>query len=164
MDNGHTLNTSDHVPVSGTFKIHTKNTVNQSTKVMCKPKWDRCDRSVYRDVVRDNLLPFDAFLPTGSAEFDIIRPLSPFSHLTAVLKQAMLSSISKFRPEVTVRQLQSRPWFDRIHSAIKESWIAWWDCRRSGSPTDPTHDTVIHRRTARKTLRNEQRQESATRR
>ena len=128
---------------------------------MCKPKWDRCDRSVYRDVVRDNLLPFDAFLHTGSAAFNILRPLK---HLTAVLKQAILSSISKFKPEVTVRQLQSRPWLDRIHSEIKESRLAWWHWRRSGSPTDPTHYTVIRRRTTRKTLRKEQRQEAATRR
>ena len=161
VDNDQTLNTSDHVPVIGTFKIHTKKTVNQTTKVMCKPKWDRCDRSVYRDVVRDNLLPFDAFLPTGSEEFDILRPLS---HLTAVLKQATLSSIPKFKPEVTVRQLQSRPWSERIHSAIKESRLAWWDWRKSGSPTDPMHDTVIRKVTARKTLRNEQRQGAATRR
>ena len=161
VDNGQTLNTSDHVPVIGTFKIHTKKTVNQTTKVMCKPKWDRCDRSVYRDVVRDNLLPFDAFLPTGNEEFDILRPLSP---LTAVLKQATLSSIPKFKPEVTVRQLQSRPWSERIHSAIKESRLAWWDWRKSGSPTDPMHDSVIRRATARKTLRKEQRQEAATRR
>ena len=40
VDNGQTLNTTDHVPVIGTFKIHTKKTVNQTTKVMCKQKWD----------------------------------------------------------------------------------------------------------------------------
>ena len=160
VDNGQTLNTSDHVPVIGTFKIHTKKTVNQTTKVVCNAKWDRCDMSVYSDV-RDSLLPFDAFLPTGSEDFGILRPLS---HLTAALKQATLSSIPKFKPEVTVRQLQSRPWSERIHSAIKESWLAWWDWRKSGSPTDSMHDTDIRRVTARKTLRKEQCQEAAKRR
>ena len=161
VDNGQILNTLDHAPVTGTFKMHSKKTINQTIEVMCKSKWERCDRSVYRDVVRDNLLPFDAFSRLVVKNLTYLRPLS---HLTAVLKQATMSSIPKFKPEVTVRQVQSRPWSARIQSVIKESHLAWWDWRNSGSPTDPMHDTVIRRRTTRNTLRKEQHQEAAARR
>ena len=126
---------------------------------MCKPKWETCDKSTYRKSVRENLLPFDAFLPSTTVEFDILQPLS---HLNAVLKQATIFSIPKFKSEVTVRQLHSRP--DRIHDAIKESRLAWWDWRKSESPTDPEHATVQRRKTARKSLRKEQHQEAAKKR
>ena len=69
-----------------------------------------------------NLLIFDAFIPSTTAEFDILQPLS---HLNAVLKQATTSSIHKFKSRVTVRQLHSRPWSDIINDAIKESRLAW---------------------------------------
>ena len=38
---------------------------------------------------------------------------------------------------------QSRSsWSESIHDAIKESRLAWWDWKKSGSPSDPTHATV----------------------
>ena len=128
---------------------------------MCKPKWGKCDKSTYKRSVREKLLPFDAFLPSTTAELDILQPLS---HLNAVLKQATISSIPKFKSEVTVRQLHSRPWSVRIHDAIKESRLAWWDWRKLGSPTDPGHASVQHRKAAKKTLRKEQRKEAAKKR
>ena len=82
VDNRPSTNTSDHIPVIGTFHIQNKRTVNQKTKVMCKPKWEKCDKSTYKRSVRENLLPFDAFLPFATAELDILQPLS---HLNAVL-------------------------------------------------------------------------------
>ena len=161
VDNRPPTNTSDHIPVIGTFNIQNKRTVNQKTKVICKPKWEKCDKFIYKRSVRENLLPFDAFLPSTTAELDILQPLS---HLDAVLKQATTSSIPKFKSEVTVRQLHSRPWSVRIHDAIKESRLAWWDWRKSGSPTDPGHTSVQCRKAAKKTLRKEQRKEVAKKR
>ncbi|MEW8546334.1 MAG: reverse transcriptase family protein, partial [Candidatus Thiodiazotropha sp.] len=154
-------NTSDHIPVIGSLLVPIKRTTNQKMKVTCKPKWEKCDKLVYRNTVREHLLPFDTFLPTVTSEVDILQPLS---HLNAVLKQATACSIPKFKTEVSVRQLQSRPWSDKIHDAIKESRLAWWEWRQSGSPTDPMHESVIRRKTARKTLRKEQRQEAVKRR
>ena len=106
--------------------------------------------------MRENLLPFDTFLPSTTGDFDILQPLS---HLNAVLKRATTCSIPKHKSEVTVRQLQSRPWSESIHDAIKESRLAWWDWKKSGSPSDPTHATVQRKKIARKLVRKEQRQE-----
>ena len=161
VDNRLSSNTSDHIPVVGTLFIQNRKTTNQKTKVVCKPKWDRCDKSAYRKMVRENLLSFDTFLPSTTGDFDILQPLS---HLNAVLKRATTCSIPKHKSEVTVRQLQSRPWSESIHDAIKESRLAWWDWKKSGSPSDPTHATVQRKKIARKLVRKEQRQEAAKRR
>ena len=156
VDNRPSTNTSDHIPVIGTFNIQNKRTVNQKTKVMCEPKWEKCDKFTYRRSVRENLLPFYVFLPSATVELDILQPLS--------LKQATTSSIPKFKSEVTVRQLHSRPWSDRIHDAIKESRLAWWDWQKSGPPTDPGHASIQRRKAAWKTLRKEQHKEAAKKR
>ena len=158
VDDRSPSNTSDHISVIGTFHITTKKATLQQTKIMCKPKWDNCDKTSYRNSVRESLLSFDTFLPSHNTDSDILQPLS---HLNAVLKQATINSIPKFKPEVTIRRIRSRPWSSGIHDAIKDSRLAWWEWRKAGSPSDPLHDTVKRRRAARKTLRKEQRQEAA---
>ena len=52
VDNRPSTNTSDHIPVIGTFNIQNKRTVNQKTKVMCKPKWEKCDKFTYKRSIR----------------------------------------------------------------------------------------------------------------
>ena len=71
------------------------------TRILCKPRWDKCDRASYRLSARENLLPFDTFLPNLNGSMDILEPLS---HLNAVLKQATFDSIPRFKPELTIQE------------------------------------------------------------
>ena len=133
----------------------------EKIKIMCKPKWEKCNRTVYRNTVRNQLMPFETFLPSLNSQIDVLQPLS---HLNAVLKQATLDSIPKFKPEVIVKELRNRPWSAKIHDAVKNSRLSWWEWKKSGSPTDPNDDTVRNMRMAKKPLKKEQRQEAAKRR
>ena len=57
-----------------------------------------------------------------------------------------------FYPERLI--LQSRPWSDSIHDAIKESRLAWWDWQKSGSPSDPTPNQDMLQSNARRLQEN----------
>ena len=59
VDSSSALNTPDHVQVIGTYSIHKKEKGNQTITVMCKPKWNQCNKAIYRDTVRETLLPFE---------------------------------------------------------------------------------------------------------
>ena len=54
------INTSDHIPVLGTQGLCQRCTETFS-KMVCKPKWDRCDGNIYQYSVQGHLLPFDTF-------------------------------------------------------------------------------------------------------
>ena len=105
----------------------------QAARLMCKPKWDRCDKDHYRKFMRENLLPFDSFQLSTNSSIDILEPLS---HLNAVLKQATFDSIPKFKPELTVKEIKNRPWSKKIHGAVMACHLAWWEWRKAGKPTD----------------------------
>ena len=154
-------NTSDHIPVVGTLNIIPDVKRKEKMKLICKPKWDKCNKTVYRNTVRDHLLPFDTFLPALNSHIDILQPLS---HLNAVLKQAALNSIPKFKPEITVKEIKNRPWSGKISAAVKHCRLAWWEWKKSGSSTNQNDDTVKNMRLAKKSLKREQRQEAAKRR
>ncbi|MCG8110719.1 MAG: reverse transcriptase family protein, partial [Candidatus Thiodiazotropha endolucinida] len=161
VDTGSALNTSDHAAVIGTFKIQLKEKADQKVTVVCKAKWNKCEKSIYRETIKEHLLPFDSFLPSLNAEIDILEPLG---HLNAVLKKATQDSIPKFKQEMTIRKKKIRPWSERIQDAVRRNRLAWWEWRKSGSPTDRTAESWKNMRTTRKALRKEQRQEAANRR
>ena len=73
-------------------------------------------------------------------------------------------SLYPFKPEIIVKELRNRPWSAKIHDAVKNSRLSWWEWKKSGSPTDPNDDTVRNMRMAKKSLKKEQRQEAAKRR
>lgn len=155
------LNTSDHVPVTGVLNVTTKDVPRQHLQITCKPKWDKCDRAVYRRAVRKNLQSFDTFLPTLTNETDILQPLS---HLNTVLKQATFSSIPKFQSEISIKKIRNRPWTKQIHDAVRLCRLRWWEWKKSGSPSDPNAETTLNTKLAKKSLRKEQRREAARRR
>ncbi|MEW8542501.1 MAG: hypothetical protein AB2693_03120, partial [Candidatus Thiodiazotropha sp.] len=103
VDTRTATNTSDHVAVIGTLDIPTKESKKELVKLTCKPRWDKCDKTAYRQSIRENLLPFDTFLPARNGSIDVLQPLS---HLNAVLRQATLRSIPKYRSEITVREIR----------------------------------------------------------
>ena len=47
VENKTALNTSDHVPVVGTLKTDPKSRTKQKTKLVCKPKWEMFNRTLY---------------------------------------------------------------------------------------------------------------------
>ena len=150
--NDSSSNTFDHIPVIGTFHITRKKATKQQTKIMSKPKWDNCDKISYRNSVKENLQPFDTFLPSLNTESDILQPLS---HLNAVLKQATINSIS----EVTIRQIEPDHGLAGFMTLSKTA--VWWEWQKAGSFKNPSHETVKRRRASMKTLRKQQRQEAA---
>ena len=83
------LNTSDHIPVVGTLYIAPKIKSKEKIKIKCKPKWDKCNRFVYKNTVRNHLMPFETFIPSLNSHIYILQPLC---HLNAVLKQATLDT------------------------------------------------------------------------
>ena len=139
------LNTSDHRPIFGTLslKLTSRTGDKQAARIICKPKWDRCDKDYYRKSIRENLLPFDSFQLSTNSSIDILEPLS---HLNAVLKQATFDSIPKFKSELTVKKIKNRPWSKKIHEAVKACHLAWWEWRKAGEPTDNDDPTVEQRR------------------
>ena len=57
------LNTSDHVPVHTHINIETcEKSRAVATVIQLKPKWDKCDKIMYKRSIRQNLLSFDTFL------------------------------------------------------------------------------------------------------
>ena len=160
VENETSLNTSDHLPVTGILNLNLSSRTKGKhvTRIVCKPKWDRCDRDSYRRSIRENLLPFDAFHLSTDSNIDILEPLS---HLNAVLKKATYDSIPKFRAERIVKEIRSRPWSVRIQEAVKACHLAWWEWRKSGEPKDKDNPLVLQRKSAKQNLRKEQRQEAA---
>ena len=160
VENETSLNTSDHLPVTGILNLNLSSRTRGKhvTRIVCKPKWDRCDRDSYRRSIRENLLPFDAFHLSTDSNIDILEPLS---HLNAVLKKATYDSIPKFRAERIVKEIRSRPWSARIQEAVKACHLAWWEWRKSGEPKDKDNPLVLQRKSAKQNLRKEQRQEAA---
>ena len=79
------LNTSDHLPVCAQVNAETNEKVRaETTVIQVKPKWDKCDKTLYKSLIKHNLLKFDSFLLSTSSEIDNLRPLA---HFNAVLKQ-----------------------------------------------------------------------------
>ena len=126
VENETSLNTSDHLPVTGILNLNLSSRTRGKhvTRIVCKPKWDRCDRDSYRRSIRENLLPFDAFHLSTDSNIDILEPLS---HLNAVLKKDTYDSIPKFSAERIVKEIRSRPWSARIQEAVKACHLAWWE-------------------------------------
>ena len=100
------LNTSDHVPVVSTLSIRTGKLQPAVETNRCKPKWDKCNKQVYKQSIKTNLQPFSTFHVQSTSETDILQPLS---HLNAVLNQATLDSIPRHRSEIKTRKLRQRP-------------------------------------------------------
>ena len=160
VDSKTSLNTSDHRPIVGTLslKLTPRTGDKQAARIMCKPKWDRCDKDYYRKFVRENLLPFDSFQLSTNSSIDTLEPLS---HLNAVLKQATFDSIPKFKPKLTVKEIKNRHCSKKIHEAVKACHLAWWEWRKAGEPTNKDNPTVEQRRVTKRKLQKEQRQEAA---
>ena len=58
------LNTSDHVPVNAQVNVeYSEKARAETTVIQVKPKWDKCDKTAYKRSIRQNLLPFETFLP-----------------------------------------------------------------------------------------------------
>ena len=51
VDDRSSSNTSDHISVIGAFHITTKKAKKQQTNIMCKQKWDNCDKISYRNSI-----------------------------------------------------------------------------------------------------------------
>ena len=83
VDRNNQLNTSDHIPVKARVNVEFREkSRSETTVIQVKPKWDKCDKAAYKRT-EQNLLQFDAFLPSLSKEMDILLPLA---HLNSILK------------------------------------------------------------------------------
>lgn len=128
------LNTSDHVPVNAQVNVeYSERTRTETTVIQVKPKWDKCDRTAYKTSIKQNLLTFDTFLPSLSADTDILQPLA---HLIAVLKQATCESIPNYKPSLKIKK-QRRCWTQKMQDAVKNSRLMWWEWRKAGEPVEP---------------------------
>ena len=116
---------------------------------------------MYKQSINSTLQPFSTFHVQSTSEIDILQPLS---HLNAVLNQATSDSIPRHRSEIKTRKLRQRPWSERILQAVKNCRHKWWEWRKSGAVRDPADEHYAAMIRARKSLRKEQRQESARRR
>ena len=57
--------------------------------------------------------------------------------------------------------MRNRPWSKRIHDAVKDCTLVWWNWRQSGSHMDPTADTVKNMKMVKRILwKDQQRQEA----
>ena len=155
------LNTSDHVPVHTHINIETcEKSRAVATVIQLKPKWDKCDKIMYKRSIRQNLLSFDTFLPASTAETDILQPLA---HLNAVLKQATKDSIPNYKSSMKVKN-KKRCWTQRIQDAMKHSRLVWWEWRKAGEPENQDHPARQRMIEAKQLLRKEQRLEAAKQR
>ena len=55
-----------------------------------------------------------------------------------------------------MKQRRNRPWSERIQDGVRNSWLAWWEWRKSGAPMDLAAESYKNMRLARKVLRKEQ--------
>ena len=104
------------------------------------------------------------YFPPNFDKWDGYPPAQPLSHLNAVLKQVTLNSIPKLRTEISIKEIRNRPWIKQIHDAVRLCRLRWWEWKKSGSPTDPNEETVLNMKSAKRSLRKEQRREAAKRR
>ena len=126
-------------PFVDTFSIVSIPLPKQKTKLMCKLKCEKCNRTVYRNSVRDHLMSFNTFLPSLNEHTRILQPLS---YLNAFLKRATCDSIPKFKPKITVKEVRNRSWFTKIHEEMPPTMVGV--AKKTGSPTNTTNDTVIN--------------------
>ena len=60
------LNTSDHVPVFAQLSVEVgRKEMVETTAVQLKPKWDGCDKHIYKSSIRQNLLVFSSISDRG---------------------------------------------------------------------------------------------------
>ena len=113
------LNISDHLPVCAQLNVETSEKVRaEATIIQLKPKWDTCDKTLYKSSINQNLLKFDTSLLSTSSEMDILQPLA---HLNAVLKQANYESIPNYKPSLKIKNQRRRCWTQKIQEAMKHS-------------------------------------------
>ena len=106
------LITSDHISVVSTLSIRTGKFQPAVETIRCKPKWDKCNKQVYEQlIIKTNLQPFSTFHVQSTSKKDILQPLS---HLNAVLNQATSDSIPRHRSEIKTRKLRQRSLSERI--------------------------------------------------
>ena len=152
------LNTSDHVPVFAQLSVEVgRKERAETTTVQLKPKWDGCDKRIYKSSIRQNLKQFESFIPSLTEEIDILQPLA---HLNAVLKQATRDSIPNHKTSLKIKG-RRRCWTQKMKDAMKNSRLMWWEWRKAGEPEDlrdPTRQRMLE---ARVTLRKVQRLEAA---
>ena len=153
------LNTSDHVPVYAISKVEVRQKTPGDLMMRCKPKWEKCDRLGYKTFISKHLQSFRSYKFEGSAEFDILHPLS---HLVSVLHLATKDSIPSYKAEVKLKMKKLRPWSEQIFEAVKRSRLAWWEWKKAGAPQDRSDPYVQGMREAKKALRKEQRREAAS--
>ena len=112
------LNTSDHVPVFAQLSVEAgRKERAETTTVQLKPKWDGCDKHIYKDSIRQNLKQFESFIPSLTEEIDILQPLA---HLNAVLKQATRDSIPNHKTSLKIKG-RRRCWTQKMKDAMKNS-------------------------------------------
>ena len=70
-------------------------------------------------------------------------------------------SILNYKPEIKAKKKRQRPWTEQIHQAVKKCWHTWWEWRKAGSPVDHADPYVCQMKEAKRSLRKEQRRESA---
>ena len=159
VESDETLNTSDHVPVFAFLNLDAKQKVVDGNRtIQCKPRWEKCDRQVYECFVEENLKTKLLLHPGTSVEQDILYPLA---HLNTILRLATEQSIPNYKPEIKAKKKRQRPWTEQIHQAVKKCRLTWWEWRKAGSPVDHTDPYVCQMKEAKRSLRKEQRRESA---
>ena len=144
------LNTSDHVPVFAQLSVEVgRKERAETTTVQLKPKWDGCDKRIYKSSIRQNLKQFESFTPSLTEEIDILQPLA---HLNAVLKQATRDSIPNHKTSLKIKG-RRRCWTQKMKDSMKNSRLMWSEWRKAGEPEDlrdPTRQRMLE---ARVTLR-----------
>ena len=100
------LNTSDHVPITIGVQVSASRCEQTDQVVRVKPKWDKCDKYRYRDVIAHSLASAQSNIEN---ELDFLFALG---HMTSVLKTATSKSIPNHKSVINVKS--SRP-----------RWLSW---------------------------------------
>ena len=125
--------------------------------VRVKPKWDKCDKYRYREIIAHSLKSAPSNIEN---ELDFLFALG---HMTSVLKTATSKSIPNHKSVINVKSKKLRIWNDKIKEAVKEFKTLWWEWKVAGSPCDPEHALNIKRNKIKRKIRSEQRKVTANR-
>ncbi|MEW8547096.1 MAG: hypothetical protein AB2693_26575, partial [Candidatus Thiodiazotropha sp.] len=157
VENHTDINTSDHIPVTGTLKLRVAAFCQKSVEIKVKPKWDKCDIPLYRSYVLNQLHPFNS--PQTDNEFVMY-----LGHFASTLKSAVRVSIPGHKDSRKVNPVKDRVWNEEISNAIKECKTAWWQWRQAGAPENRDHPLSQQMKHCKRKLRKTQRQAEAKRR
>jgi len=155
------LNTSDHILVSASFSgIRTTkmNAAKAPDFIPTKPKWYRCDHTLYQDTI-------NTLLQTNSChttKVDKTQILLDTVHLENVVKEAAHRSIPGHNKTKTTKG--KGIWSPTIQLASQDSKKAFWEWKEAGRPKQKDDVTFTTMKEKKRDLRRAQRKHEADKR